>query len=88
MLQVGYGLPPLGLKVLHRVHFSKSRLSEIYPQVEDKCDKCHDTAVILIIGVFFASAVFGLATVPGVHLQVWQLIATFGIPTPHLHYIL
>ena len=28
-------------KVLYRAHFSKSRLSELYSEVEDKCDKCH-----------------------------------------------
>ena len=28
-------------KILYRAHFSKSRLSELYPEVEDKCDKCH-----------------------------------------------
>lgn len=27
-------------KVTQRIHFSKSRLSEIYPEVEDKCDRC------------------------------------------------
>ena len=28
-------------KVLYKVRFSKSRLSKLYPEVEDKCDKCH-----------------------------------------------
>ena len=28
-------------KVLYRTHFSKSRLSEIYPNVLNQCDRCH-----------------------------------------------
>ncbi len=28
-------------KVLHRVNFSKAWLSEIFPEVEDRCDRCH-----------------------------------------------
>lgn len=28
-------------KVVYRAHFSKSRLSELYSEVDDKCDKCH-----------------------------------------------
>ena len=42
-------------KVLHRVHFSKSRLSEIYPEVEDKCDKCHGSPCHLSHMLFFLS---------------------------------
>lgn len=40
-------------KVLHRVHFSKLRLSEIYPDVEDKCDKCHGSPCHLSHMFFF-----------------------------------
>lgn len=28
-------------KVLHRAHYSKARLSKIYPNVDDTCDRCH-----------------------------------------------
>ena len=28
-------------KVLYRVHYSKSRLSKIYPQIKDECERCH-----------------------------------------------
>lgn len=28
-------------KVFHRVHFSKTRLSEIFPNTDDRCDRCH-----------------------------------------------
>ena len=28
-------------KVLFRVHYSKTRLSQIYPTITDDCDKCH-----------------------------------------------
>lgn len=31
-------LGPIHFKVLHRVHFSKTRLSEMYLEEEDKCD--------------------------------------------------
>lgn len=30
-------------KILHRVHYSKVRLSAIYSNVDDSCDRCHVT---------------------------------------------
>lgn len=40
-------------KVLHRVHFSKSRLSEIFPNIADQCDRCHASSCNLSHMFFF-----------------------------------
>ena len=39
--------------VLRRAHFSKSKLSEIYPNVADQCDRCHASACNLSHMFFF-----------------------------------
>lgn len=39
-------------KVLHRVHFSRSKLSIIYPYLKDECDRCHGSSCNLI-NIFF-----------------------------------
>ena len=31
------------LKVLHRSHYSKAKLSRIYPSVDESCDRCHSS---------------------------------------------
>lgn len=79
-------------KVLHRVHFSKLRLSEIYPDVEDKCDKCHGSPCHLSHMFFFCPDLKDfwlgyfniMSSVLGVNLQPCPLIAIFGIPDPSL----
>ena len=37
----------LQFKVLHRLHFSKSRLAEIYPDVDPTCSRCHQAPATL-----------------------------------------
>ncbi len=80
------------LKVLYRAHFSKSRLSELYPEAEDKCDKCHGSPCHLSHMLFLCLDLKGfwvgyftiMSTVLGVNLQPCPLIAIFGIPDPSL----
>lgn len=75
-------------KVIHRAHFSKSRLSELYPEVENKCDKCHGSPCHLSHMFFLCPKLEGfwtgyfaiMSTVLGVTLQPCPLIAIFGIP--------
>lgn len=79
-------------KVLHRVHFSKSRLSEMYPEVEDTCDKCHGSPCHLShmfflcpeLNSFWTGYFSIMSTVLGVNLQACPLIAIFGIPDASL----
>lgn len=77
-------------KVLYRVHFSKSRLSELYPEVEDKCDKCRSSPCHLSHMFFFCPDLNGfwtgyftiMSTV--LNLRPCSLIAIFGIPDASL----
>lgn len=79
-------------KVLHRVHFSKSRLSVLYPELEDKCDKCrsspchfsHMFFLCPVLKDFWAGYFVIMSTVLAVNLQPCPLIAIFGIPNPLL----
>lgn len=74
-------------KVLHRVHFSKSRLSEIYPEVEDRCDKCKSSPCHLSHMFFFCPDLYNfwssyfaiISKVLKVNLVPTPLIAIFGI---------
>ena len=82
----------LQFKVLYRVHFSKSRLSKLYPEVEDKCDKCHGSPCHLSHMFFLWPDLKGLwagyftiiSTILGLNLQPCPLIAIFVIPDPSL----
>ena len=75
-------------KVIHRVHFSKSRLSEIYPEVEDKCDgclnpHCHLSHMFFLcqwLHSFWSGNFNIMSTIVGIHLQHCPLIAIFGTP--------
>lgn len=73
-------------KVLRRMHFSKSRLSEIYSDVEDNC---HGSTLspwphaFSLPGVW--TSYFSIrSTVLGVSLQACPLICPFGIPDASL----
>lgn len=65
-------------KVLDRAHFYKSRLCELYPEVDNKCDKCHD------LKGFWAGYFTIMSSVLGVNLQLCPVIAIFGISDPSL----
>ena len=69
-------------KVVYRAHFSKSRLSELYPEVEDRCDKClgspchlsHMFFLCPVVKVFWAGYFTITLTVLGSKLQPCPLI--------------
>lgn len=79
-------------KVLYRVHYSKSRLSKLYREVEDKCEKCHGSPCHLShmfylcpdLKTFWEGYFSIMSTILGVNLQPCPLIAIFGIPDPLL----
>lgn len=79
-------------KVLDRAHFYKSRLCELYPEVDNKCDKCHGSPCHLShmfslcpdLKGFWAGYFTIMSSVLGVNLQPCPLIAIFGISDPSL----
>ena len=74
-------------KVLYREHFSKSRLSKLYLEVEDG-SPCHLSHMFFLcpgLTGFWVGYFIIMSTVLGVHLQPCPLIAIFGFLTPHLH---
>uniref|UniRef100_A0AAR2JQE7 Reverse transcriptase domain-containing protein n=1 Tax=Pygocentrus nattereri TaxID=42514 RepID=A0AAR2JQE7_PYGNA len=79
-------------KVVHRVHFSKTRLASIYPEVEDRCDRCHGSPCHLshmfylcpYLKNFWTQYFSIISTVLGVNLQPCPLISIFGISDPSL----
>uniref|UniRef100_A0AAR2KLP1 Reverse transcriptase domain-containing protein n=1 Tax=Pygocentrus nattereri TaxID=42514 RepID=A0AAR2KLP1_PYGNA len=74
-------------KVLYRAHFSKSRLSKLYPEVKDVCDRCYGSPCDLSHMFFLCPALKGfwtgyftiMTTVLGVQVQPCALIAIFGV---------
>lgn len=79
-------------KVLHRVHFSKARLSAIYPDIEDKCDRCHGSPCHLSHMFYLCPGLkkiwvqyFSIMSkVFEVNIQPCPLIAIFGVSEPSL----
>lgn len=73
-------------KVLYREHFSKSRLSKLYLEVEDG-SPCHLSHMFFLcpgLKGFWAGYFTIMSTVLGVNLQPCPLIAIFGVPDPSL----
>ena len=74
-------------KVLFRVHYSKSRLSEIYPNVADQCDRCQASPCNLSHMFFFCPKLSKfwtdyfmiLTKVLGIKVNMDPNIAIFGI---------
>ena len=83
------------LKVLHRTHLSKSRLSEIYPHVADQCDKCHASDCNLShmfflcprLQKFWSDYSAIMSKVLGGEITVCPFVAIFGlsIDFPHIN---
>lgn len=75
-------------KVLHRVHFSKARLAEIYPNVDNRCDRCNNTPADLShmfclcpkLQNFWTSVFVTLSKILGINLKFCSRIALFGVP--------
>ncbi len=76
-------------KTIHRAHLSKVKLSKIYPNVSDVCDKCklspcnfsHMFAFCSKLQNFWNSFFKICFDVLGVELIVCPLIAIFGVPS-------
>uniref|UniRef100_A0A3B5PRH3 Reverse transcriptase domain-containing protein n=1 Tax=Xiphophorus maculatus TaxID=8083 RepID=A0A3B5PRH3_XIPMA len=79
-------------KVVHRIHFSKSRLSQIYPDVVDICDKCKGSPCNLGHMFFLCPKLYNfwsnyftiMSSVLKVNLQPCPFVAIFGILNPTL----
>lgn len=75
-------------KVLHRVHFSKSRLAELYPDANDVCDRCHLSPCNLShmfvqcpkLQKYWAFIFKTLSEILGADLRPCPLVAIFGVP--------
>lgn len=75
-------------KVLHRVHFSKTRLSRMFPGVEDRCDRCHTSPCNLSHMFYSCSNVyhfwqeyFGtMSKILKIKIDICPFIAVFGGP--------
>lgn len=78
-------------KVLHRIHFSKARLAEIYPNVDNRCDRCNNTPADLShmfyfcpkLNNFWTSVFKTMSDILGKDLQPSTLISLFGTPEDH-----
>lgn len=75
-------------KIFHRLHFCKSKLAAIYPDVEDKCDRCALSPANLTHMFwscprleFFWTTIFEmLSEAFSVRLEPSPQIAIFGVP--------
>lgn len=81
-------------KVLYRVHFSKARLSRIYPSVIDSCDKCHSSFCNLthmfyscpLLSRFWQNYFDTMSKILLLTITVSPHIAIFGIPEAYNRY--
>jgi len=75
-------------KVLYRIHFSKARLLEIFPNVEDRCDRCHAPLCNLshmfftcpMLQNYWVSYFTTMSKVLKIRIDVFPTIAIFGVP--------
>lgn len=75
-------------KVLYRVHFSKARLSQIFPTVTDSCDKCHTSPCNLTHMFYSCPLVFSfwrryfdiISEILATTVTISPHIAIFGCP--------
>lgn len=76
-------------KVLHRVHFTKARLSRLFPGTSDSCDRCslspadhtHMFFSCAKLAGFWSSFFDVLSKALNISLQPCPLIAIFGVPS-------
>ena len=74
-------------KVLHRAHWSKSKLARIYPGSDPNCDKCHQNPANLshmfwscpALGAFWTSIFHSLSAITSTPIQPCPLTALFGV---------
>ncbi len=80
-------------KVLHRAHLSKSRLSEIYPNVTDLCDRCQGSPCNLShmffscpgLQKFWSDYSMIMSEVLGKNIVIGPYIAIFGLSVDSSH---
>lgn len=78
-------------KVLFRVHYSKTRLSQIYPSTRDNCDKCHASPCNLthmfyscsVLSRFWQNYFDTMSKILSVTIKVSPHVAIFGLPEDH-----
>ena len=81
-------------KVIFRVHFSKARLSQIYPSVIDSCDRCHSSSCNLthmfyscpLLSHFWQNYFDTMSKILLRTIIVSPHIAIFGIPVDYNRY--
>ena len=77
----------LQCKVIHRVHWSKSKLARIYPDIDPNCDKCHQGPADLshmfwscpTLAPFWACVFDSLSATTSARIQPSPLLALFGV---------
>ena len=81
----------LQFKVLFRVHFSKIRLSQLYPSIADNCDKCHASSCNLtnmfyscsLLSPFWQNYFDTMSKILSGIIKVSPHVAIFGLPEDH-----
>lgn len=79
-------------KVVHRAHLSKARLAEIYPGVDESCERCSYSPANLVhtfwacpqMNCYWKSVFKILSEVLKTEIQPCPLIAIFGVPNENL----
>lgn len=77
----------LQCKVIHRVHWSKSKLARIHPDIDPNCDKCHQEPANLShmfwscpsLAPFWARIFDSLSAITSANIQPSPLLALFGV---------
>ena len=77
----------LQCKVVHRVHWSKSKLAHIYPDIDPKCDKCRQRPANLshmfwscpTHAPFWTCVFDSLSDITSANIQPSPLLALFGV---------
>ena len=77
----------LQCKVIHRVHWSKSKLARIYPGTDPNCDKCHLGPANLshmfwtcpVLSRFWKSAFDSLSAITSAKVLQSPLVGLFGV---------
>ena len=77
----------LQCKVIHKVHWSKSKLARIYPDIDPNCDKCHQGPANLshmfwscpTLVPFWACVFDSLSATTSARIQPSPLLALFGV---------
>lgn len=75
-------------KVLHRIHYSKARLSRIYPDLSDTCDRCSQAPANLThmfwscpsLVEYWRNFFTVISEILGLNVDPSPYIAIFGVP--------